>query len=294
MSKKKSTKNRKALGRGLSALLPEAEGGRGQGAGDARSIPEVPIDEVKPGIQPRKTFPEKSLLELADSIKRQGVLQPLLVRKTEKGYLLVAGERRWRAAQMAGLEKVPVVIKEASEGEAFELALVENVQRQDLNPIEEAEAYQRLIQEFGHTQEEVARRVGRDRSTVTNELRLLKLPESVRKMVAREELSSGHARALLGLTDAQSMLSLAKKTEEEGWSVRQVERSVRSTKGGGSKKKTSEKKVKSAAVRDLEERLQRSMGTKVMLKDRGKGSGRIEISYNSLDELDRLLDLLLK
>ncbi len=303
MNKKKGTKSktntnkRKALGRGLSALLPEIEERNKKSEHSKGAMIEVPLKDVSPGVQPRKEFPEKGILELADSIKRQGVLQPLLVRKTETGYRIVAGERRWRAAKTAGLKTVPVVIKEATESEAFELALVENVQRQDLNPIEEAEAYERLIHEYGYTQETVAQRVGRDRSTITNELRLLKLPDEVKNMVARDELSPGHGRALLGLSDPTIILSLAKKVCEEGLSVRRTEQLVREFSGKASTKKelaSPEKKDKSPAVRDLEERLQRSMGTRVLLKDKGRGKGRIEISYNSLDELDRLLDLLLK
>ncbi len=284
---------RKVLGRGLSVLLPET-GEHADGMNSGRMI-EVPVEKIRPVVQPRKAFPEKNILELADSIKKQGVLQPLLVRKEGDGYFLIAGERRWRAAKTAGLKTVPVVIKDAEESRAFELALVENVQRQDLNPIEEAEAYRRLIQEYGYTQETVAASVGKDRSTVTNELRLLKLPESVKNMVAREELSSGHARALLTLKDSAMMLALAKKIVEEGLSVRGIESLVRNIIGKSEGKKAGESsKVRSAAVRDLEERLQRSLGTRVVLKDRGQGKGRIEISYGSLDELDRLLDLLFK
>lgn len=295
-SAKKNTDSgkRKVLGRGLSVLLPDtgdhAEGQRG-------GMIEVPIEKIKPVEQPRKAFPEKGILELADSIKRQGVLQPLLVRKAGDGYFLIAGERRWRAAKTAGLKTVPVVIKDAEESRAFELALVENLQRQDLNPIEEAEAYRRLIQDYGHTQETVAKSVGKDRSTVTNELRLLKLPESVKSMVARDELSSGHARALLALNDSAMILALAKKTVEEGLSVRSVEHLVRKAVGNSDAKKdggSTDRDVRSAAVRDLEERLQRSLGARVLLKDRGRGRGRIEISYSNLDELDRLLDFLLK
>jgi ParB family chromosome partitioning protein len=290
--KKKGSNKRKALGRGLSALLPEpgAEPASAP-AGDGLQL--VPVDEVHAGVQPRKSFPEKDLLELAESIKRQGVLQPLLVRRDEEGFVIVAGERRWRAAKLAGAETVPVVIKEATESEAFELALVENVQRQDLNPIEEAEAYDRLIEEYGYTQERVAKRVGRDRSTVANELRLLKLPSSVQELVAGGKLTSGHARALLGLGEKIRIEAIARKVVRKGLSVRQTEKLVRKAGEPGKPTGSKQSTERSPAIRDLEERLQRSMKTRVRLKAKGKGSGKIEITYGSLDELDRLLDILL-
>jgi ParB family chromosome partitioning protein len=300
MSKKKGAKGRKALGRGLSALLPDPAHDTPQPAPtlhtpkaeSGQGLLEVEVERIRPGIQPRKTFAQNSLVELADSIKKQGLLQPLLVRQSNSRFVLIAGERRWRAAKLAGLHTVPVVVKEATEAQAFELALVENVQRQDLNPIEEAEAYRRLIDEYAYTQEQAAARVGRDRSTVTNALRLLRLPAAVRRLVADGALSGGHARALLSLSDPKQIKALADRIVRQGLSVRQTEKLVQSPKK--KKKATQSEPVKTAAVRDLEERLQRSMKTRVRLRDRGKGNGRIEIEYNSLDELDRLLDVLLR
>ena len=208
---------RQALGRGLSALLPAAA----PPPVASRGITNVPIAEVSPDReQPRRYWDTARIEELAASIKQRGVIQPILVRRVEDGYRIVAGERRWRAAQQAGLTELPVIVKDVSESEAFEIALVENIQRQDLNPIEEAEAYQRLLGEYGLKQDELASRVGKERSTITNALRLLKLPQTLREHVAAGALSVGHAKVLLGLDDTAAMSALAAQVTGRGLSVR--------------------------------------------------------------------------
>jgi ParB family chromosome partitioning protein len=288
------SEKRKALGRGLAALLPgapppapapepaRATAPRGDG------LRTVAIEEVHPSAwQPRKTFDDARLGELADSIKAQGIIQPLVVRGREGGgYELVAGERRWRAAQRAGLHEVPVVVREIAPQRAFEMALVENLQREDLNPIEEAEGYQRLVAEHGYTQESVAARVGKERSTVANSLRLLKLPTPVRSMVVGGQLGMGHARALLGLEVEESILRLARQTVAKALSVRQVESLVRKEREPAAK---SEPGKASSSARDLTERLQRALGTKVRVVEAAPGRGHLEIHYASLDQLDAVL-----
>lgn len=297
---------RRALGRGLSALLPntpqtEKTAEPANVATLPRTYFQAPIEEISPSPeQPRRCFGEAELEELAASVRVHGIIQPLIVRaRTEGGYYLIAGERRWRAAQRAGLERVPVVVQDVDSEQAFERALVENLQRADLNPIEEAEAYHRLVDEFGHTQEQVADRVGKERSSVANALRLLKLPPSVRAMVEDGQLAMGHARALLALKRGPEIETVARMVVAKGLSVRATEALVRSRVDGESdaKKQAAQPPPKSAAVRDLEERLTRSLGAQVALTEgKGKGKargGRIEISYRDLDDLDRLLERLL-
>ena len=307
---------RRALGRGLAALIPEAAPSPppapGNG-GDASSSPAhsssarggglavVAIEEVHPARhQPRKAFDDERLDELAESIRTQGIIQPLVVRRREAGgFELIAGERRWRAAQRAGLHEVPVVVRDVAEQQAFELALVENLQRADLNPIEEAEGYQRLMAEFGYTQENLAGRVGKDRSTVANALRLLKLPPTVREMVIGGRLSMGHARALLGLESDTAIERLARQTVARELSVRQVETQVRKDRNdrkssdGDGDNGAPARIGPSAAARDLQQRLERSFGTRVKLVEADPTRGHIEIHYHSLDELDSLLEKLL-
>ena len=277
---------RKALGRGLSALIPAAEP-RGTAASGEYFL--CPIERIQhqPG-QPRQYFDEAHLEELAASIREQGVVQPLLVRPGRDGtFVLVAGERRWRAAQRAGLHEVPVVIRSLSDRQAFEAALVENLQREDLNPIEEAEAYRRLVDEHGYTQEQLAERLGRDRSTVANSLRLLRAPEPVRQGLISGALSPGHARALLALEKPAQLKDALHRVAARGLSVRQVESLVRRYKEPPPPPRRA-----SPNIRDLEERLTRELKTRVRLVA-GKDRGRIEITYSSLDELDRLLEVLL-
>lgn len=301
---------RRALGRGLGALLPQSPAPSPAPAAPPAPPPtppvevrrdyfRAPIEDIYPSPeQPRKRFAEPELDELADSIRAHGVIQPLIVRarpaRDGGGYFLIAGERRWRASQRAGLHDVPVVVQDVDPTEAFERALVENLQRSDLNPIEEAEAFHRLIEEYGHTQEQVATRVGKERSTVTNALRLLKLPPSVRQLVEDSKLSMGHARALLGLDSVADIEATARAVVAKGLSVRATEELVR-TRGTGPKGSTrSGSTPKSAAVRDLEERLTRSLGSRTSLVEDRKGKGGlIQLRYSDLDDLDRILERLL-
>ncbi|MDI3285744.1 ParB/RepB/Spo0J family partition protein [Polyangium sp. 15x6] len=292
---------RRALGRGLDALLPAAAPPSPSGAsyGD-KSVFTCPIERIgpQPG-QPRQHFDDEALEELAASIREHGILEPIVVRRPQAGadkYEIIAGERRWRAAQRAGLKDVLVVVKDVSPKEAFELALVENVQREDLNPIELAEAFDRLLREHGYTQESLAERVGKNRTTVTNSLRLLKLPARVRSMVIGGDLSEGHARALLGAPDEKAMEEIADKAVRGRLPVRKVEELVRTSRGpkeggGGKGNKADEPAPKSPGVKDLEARLMRKLGAKVEVRDKD-GRGEIAVAYGSLDELDRLLALL--
>ena len=285
---------RRALGRGLDALLPAAT----PPAGFAdKSVFLCPVEKIAPQAgQPRQHFDEAELAELTASIREHGIIEPLVVRRIAKGadtFELIAGERRWRAAQRAGLKDVLVVVKDVSPKEAFELALVENVQRADLNPIEVAEAFDRLVREHAYTPETLAAKVGKDRTTIVNALRLLKLPAQVRSMVIGRELTEGHARAILGAPTDKAMGEIADKTVRGKLPVRKVEALVRAAKAkekGAPPPETpgDAKKKKSPAVLDLEARLQRKLGTKVEVEDEN-GAGRIAIAYGSLDELDRIL-----
>jgi len=225
---------------------------------------------------------------LADSIREQGLIQPVLVRREGTGYRLIAGERRWRAAQLAGLDEIPAMVREASDGEALELALVENLQRADLNPIEEAEGYRRLMQEFSFTQEQVSQRVGKDRSSIANALRLLGLPDEVKRMLAQGILTMGHARALLGLDSAAAMTQLACRVAERRMSVRDTERWVGRLKATLPRPRGAREEKQSPQVRQMVEQLQRLLGTKVRLIDKG-GRGTLEIDFFSYEDLDRLL-----
>ncbi|HET6150473.1 MAG TPA: ParB/RepB/Spo0J family partition protein [Polyangia bacterium] len=299
-----STVKRKALGRGLAALIPGAapshpsvlpagDGARTVGGGGLELIA---IEEVHPArAQPRKLFDETRIEELAASIRTQGVIQPLVVRKRESGgYELIAGERRWRAAQRAGLHAVPAVIRDVAPTRAFEMAMVENLQREDLNPIEEAAGYQRLISELGYTQESLAARVGKDRTTITNALRLLRLPEEVRDLVVAGRVSMGHARALLGLESNDTIVRLARRVAAREMSVRQVEGLVRREREGNGDNATSAPAARpSASARDLAERLSRVLGARVKVIESGADRGHLEIHYHSLDELDGLIGRLL-
>jgi ParB family transcriptional regulator, chromosome partitioning protein len=266
----------RGLGRGLDALLPARRDPvppSGDGA-DKGNVFTCPIEKIFPQKgQPRQHIDKDRLEELAQSIREHGLIEPLVVRRRGDEFEIVAGERRWRAAQRAGLREVLVVVRDASPKEAFELALIENIQREDLNAIEFAEALSRLIDEHGYTQETIADRVGKDRSTVANALRLLKLPEKVRKMVVTGDLSEGHARALLGAPNESSLSNLADRVATGKLSVRETEALVRgSKKGGGGGAAASSGRSKSAAIRDLESRLAKKLGTKVEVRDRdGRG-----------------------
>jgi ParB family transcriptional regulator, chromosome partitioning protein len=289
---------RRALGRGLDALLPAPPAPPGSGAERAAFV--CPIEKIVPQAgQPRQYFDEQELVELTESIREHGLIEPLIVRRLGPGadrFELIAGERRWRASQRAGLKEILVVVKDVTPKEAFELALVENVQRADLNPIEIAEAFDRLIREYSYTQQTLAERVGKDRATVTNALRLLKLPPRIRTMVIGRELTEGHARALLGAPSDKAMAEIADKTVRGRLPVRRVEQLVRSAKvreSGPSSPDDGKEKApaRSPSVRDLEARLQRRLGTRVEVRDKD-GKGELVISYGSLDELDRVLGVL--
>jgi ParB family chromosome partitioning protein len=286
---------RKALGRGLAALIPSAPpspavapvGSALSARGDG--LRTLAIEEIHPsGDQPRQIFDDARLTELSDSIRTQGVIQPVIVRvRPQGGYELVAGERRWRAAQRAGLHEIPAVVRDIAPMRAFEMAMVENLQRADLNPIEEAAGYQRLISDFGYTQETLAGRVGKDRTTVTNALRLLRLPESVRDLVVAGRISMGHARALLGLDSADAMERLARRVSAREMSVRQVEALVRRERSVSAAAPSPA--APSASARDLGDRLARVLGTKVKVVEAGPGRGHLEVHYHSLDQLDALI-----
>jgi ParB family chromosome partitioning protein len=287
----------RALGKGLGALIPQIE------EEDLQNTQEIPIVEIviNPD-QPRRNFDPESLQELTESIKIHGVLQPLLVRRKGLGYQLVAGERRLRAAKLAGLEKVPVVIKELDDRAVMEIALVENLQREDLNPIEEAQAYRRLTDDFKLTQEEVAKAVGKSRSAVANTMRLLHLPEPVQLMVINGQLSMGHARALLSLEEPEQQLFICEKIINENLSVRETEEIVRLTHASLVSRETTEKEEKKREPRTgqkldpnlqaIVEDMTRLFGTKVRIKKSGD-RGKIEIEYYSQEELERITELLL-
>lgn len=290
------TQQKRALGRGLSALLPSAQAEKETAprASAAGGVSKLPIEAIKRDAhQPRKQFDEAQLKQLADSIKQQGILQPVLVRKDGSSYRLIAGERRWRAAQLAGLKELPAIVRDVTEREAFELALVENLQRSDLNPIEEAEGYRRLVDEFRLTQDQVATKVGKERSTVANALRLLALPDEVKGMLRSGTLDMGHARALLGVPRIPELVSLARQVADGKLSVRETERLVKGKKesGGGSDKK---KPSQSREAKTLIEELQRRLGTKVRLRERGGGKGTLEIEFFSYVDLDRICNLIRK
>jgi ParB family transcriptional regulator, chromosome partitioning protein len=288
-------KHKRALGRGLSALIPQAAPTPAAAPAEAPKpgVLKLPIEAIqRDTAQPRRYFDETKLAELTESIKAQGLLQPVLVRKDGQGYKLIAGERRWRAAQAAGLHEVPAIVRDVTEGQAFELALVENLQRSDLNPMEEAEGYQRLVEEFKLTQEQVSQRVGKERSTVANALRLLGLPDDVKALVAEGALSMGHARALLGVPRLPELQALASRVVEEKLSVRDTEKLVQQKRPA--KKEPAKAAKQSPQVKALVEELQRLLGTKVRLAEKGQGKGTLEVDFFSYDDLDRLLKLLRK
>lgn len=269
-----------ALGKGLDALLPEK----------GEEIINLDITRIVPGEQqPRRVFNDRSLNELAQSIKEKGILQPIIVRRAGDGtFRIVAGERRWRAAAIAGLKKVPVIIKETAPSDSLEIALIENLQREDLNPIETAEAFQRLLKEFNLTQEELSAKVGKERATVANYLRLLRLPEEIKELINKGSLSMGHARALLSVEGRSNQIELARAIVTKGLSVREAESLAKRI--GKPKRKTTH--TRDPQIASLEERLKQSLGTKVKIHHKGK-RGRIEIEYYSLDDLDRLLEILI-
>lgn len=277
---------RKALGKGLSALIPEANGDEVQGEG----FFQCPIESIEPNpYQPRQDFENSGMEGLVLSVKEKGIITPVLVSKTDGGYRLIAGERRWRAAQRAGLTRIPVVIRETTPMESLELALIENIHRKDLNPIEEAIAYKRWLDDSDTTQEELAKKVGKERSTITNMLRLLKLPAVIQKDLIDGRISMGHARVLAGLKTAEEQMGLRDLIIEKDLSVRSIEELIK--KRGTLERSRRKKGEQDAYLRSLTEELKRRLGTKVEISKRGKG-GRINIYFYSDEELDRLLELL--
>jgi len=282
-------KRRPALGRGMAALLSNAAPPPSAAvAMPGRSLLQLPVEAIERNPnQPRKRFEEKKLEELAASIREHGIVEPILVRREGGKYRILAGERRWRAAQRAGLKEVPAVLREASERQAFEIALVENLQREDLNAIEEAEAYEVLIEEHGLTQDAIAQRVGKERSTVANALRLLRLPSEVRDLVRDGGLDMGHARALLGLDGEEAIRRAAQRVVREQLSVRATEALVRQLTRKG--KPAPAQGAQTAAMRDLTQRLQRRLGARCRVVPKSGLAGRLEVEYTSLDELDGIL-----
>ena len=304
---------KKGLGKGLGAIFGEdvvkeskeetekkakakAEAKAAEEMDDKGRILMLKLDLVQPNKeQPRKTFDEEKINELAESIKNYGVLQPLLVQKNDSFYEIIAGERRWRAAKAAGLKEVPAVLKEYSKQEAMEISLIENVQRADLNPIEEALGYRQLIDEFGLTQEEIAVRVAKSRTAITNTMRLLKLDEQIQNMLVQGVITSGHARALLSLEDTQMQLKAAKEILDKKLSVRETEKLVkRMQKEVSGEKKEEKKKDETLALiyQNLEDRMKSVMGTKVSIHNKDKNKGRIEIEYYSEAELERIVEMI--
>jgi len=297
---KPQDKQRRALGKGLSALLPTRPSPFHAPAAeptlsihsDGKALT-VPIEKIDPNpLQPRTVFDATHLQELADSIRASGIIQPLIVRRKADRYELVAGERRLRAAKLADLAEVPALVQDLADDRVLEVALIENLQREDLNPIETAQAFERLVAELRLTHEEIARRTGKDRTTVTNTLRLLRLPEEIQLLLAERRLSMGHARAILGIPDEAQQLEIANRAAAHGHSVRQVERTVSNltdTSGDLSEPKPQDPNVK-AAVRSLED----TLGTRVRIVEKSPNRGRIEIEYYSPEDLDRIYSLIVK
>lgn len=290
----------RGLGKGLDSLIPNTIGEAKEKKESKEKVenknPEtmVKLSMVEPnGEQPRKNFDEDSLLELAESIKQFGLLQPIIVQDRKNHYEIIAGERRWRAAKMAGLKEIPVIIKNLTNQEIVEISLIENIQRKDLNPIEEAQAYKRLLEEFNLKQDEVAERVSKSRTAVTNSMRLLKLCDEVQQMVVNEMISTGHARALLSIEDPEEQYMIAQKVFDEKMSVREVEKLVKDLH---KPEKAPKKENKSLEViyQNIENRLKESLGTKVSISPKNNGAGKIEIEFYNHDDLDRLMEQLMR
>lgn len=283
----KIPKPRQALGRGLSALIPDEPPVQAKLSERDPAFVQLPIDQILPNpFQPREVFDPEAISELADSIREKGIIQPVLVRQKGDRFELVAGERRLRAAREAGIERVPAVVREISDIESLELALIENIQRRDLTPIERARAYRQLLERFDYTQVDLARHLSVNRVSIANTLRLLSLPDPIQKMVHEGKLSAGHAKALLSFSPGADLPDLARRAVEEGWSVRELERL-----GKRPRSKPRPPTLPDPNIQSLEEHLQRCLGTRVRLRYR-KGKGKIEIEYFSDDDLQRLLTTL--
>ena len=297
----------RGLGKGLDSLIPMGSVSSEKKADSKEENKEskdskatetvVKITQVEPNReQPRKNFDEDALQELADSIKQFGLLQPILVQDRKTHYEIIAGERRWRAAKLAGLKEVPVIIRDYTDQEIMEISLIENIQREDLNPIEEAQAYKRLLTEFNLKQDEVAERVSKSRTAVTNSMRLLKLCDEVQQMIIDDMLSTGHARALISIEDPEQQYMIAQKIFDEKLSVREVEKLVKDLNKPEKPKKESNKEDKSLDIiyEAIEEKLKQSLGTKVEISSKGNGAGKLEIEFYNHDDLDRIIELLSK
>ena len=295
----------RGLGKGLDALIPSgvSEKSKSDNKEKKDKVSDnqsgetiVNITKVEPNReQPRKNFDEDALEELAESIKQFGLLQPILVQDRKTYYEIIAGERRWRAAKKAGLKEVPVIIKNLTEQEIVEISLIENIQRENLNPIEEAQAYKRLLTEFNLKQDEVAERVAKSRTAVTNSMRLLKLCDDVQQMIIDDMISTGHARALITIEDPEQQYAIAQQIFDEKLSVRDVEKLVKNlNKPGKAKKTVTTDKSLEAVYLDIEENLKQKLGTKVSITSKGNGAGKIEIEFYSHDDLEKLMDLLSK
>ncbi|HQA60644.1 MAG: ParB/RepB/Spo0J family partition protein [Tepidanaerobacteraceae bacterium] len=277
--------SKRGLGRGLEALIPIVEK-------DEENVQEIDIKKIVANEkQPRRGFDESKLEELADSMKQHGVLQPVILRKKGNKYELVAGERRWRAAAKAGIEKIPAIVRELNDSDVMEIALIENLQREDLNPIEEAMAYKSLMDDFGLTQEELSKRVGKSRSQIANTVRLLNLDKEIQDLVYENKLTAGHARALLSIQDSKERLKLANMISKEALSVRQTEQLVKKLVDERSKAKKHKPKEINPVIIDVTERLQRTLGTRVKIKGNEK-RGKIEIEFYSSEELERILEII--
>ena len=292
----------KGLGRGLGALIPEEEEDKNNVI-IKEVVKEVIVKEpaenrlrisqIEPNReQPRKAFDEDALIELSESIKQYGVLQPLLVQKKDDYYEIIAGERRWRAAKLAGVKEIPVIIKDYSSQEVMEIALIENIQREDLNPIEEAQAYQRLIKDYRLKQDEVADKVSKSRAAITNALRLLKLDQRVQDMVREGKLSNGHARTIIGIEDGDRQYLIAQKIFDEKLSVRETEKLMKEL--DKPEKQSKQKPENDFIYRDIEEKIKKIMGTKVIIKNKSNNKGKIEIEYYSQEELERIYEMIEK
>ena len=278
--------NKRGLGRGLGALLSATPG-------EEDSLVEVAIDQIEPNPnQPRKSFESRSLDDLAASIRNSGVIQPVVVRRLGGVYQLIAGERRWRAARQAGLERIPAIVREATDAESLELALIENLLREDLNPMEEAEAYRNLLAQFSWTQEQLAQRIGRDRTSIANALRLLRLPDEIQADLRGGRLTMGHARALLALTTTAEQLKLRDEILAHDWSVRATEDSIRATESAAPPRRTPRRRRgHSPELAALEQSLQRALMTRVVISGNER-RGKIEVVYATADELERISELL--
>ena len=285
------------LGSGLNVLIPQNNPPKANSENENEAVVDfmVPISKVEPDReQPRKFFNEDALQELAESIKQFGVFQPLLVQKEKDYYKIIAGERRWRAAKIAGLKEIPVIVKELSDQEIAEIQLIENIQREDLNPIEIAEGYRQLIDKYGFTQDELAEKISKSRTAITNTLRLLKLDERVRQMIVDKLISTGHARAILSIEDSDKQYEFAQKIFDEKMSVRDVEKAIKNMQKDPKVKKDNQKidKKTEAIYHSLEENMKQIMGTKVTIQAKNGNQGKVEIEYYSQDELDRIVNMI--